>query len=266
MQGEAGQRADRSSTWERFTAAPLTVLSVVFLGVYAAPILHTELAPLWRDACAVTSVVIWLLFWADILARLKLATDRRRFLRSHLFDLVVLVLPVLRPLRAVRLIMVVLTISRRTEVWARGRLAIYVATTTVLLVLVSALAVLDAERSGSDANIASFGDALWWATVTITTVGYGDHYPVTTTGRFVALGLMIGGIGLIGFVTGSLATWIVERVASASEQPSAATSADVAALRAEIAALRRHTKRLRRTGRRRNRTVGRPYRERHHDR
>ncbi|WBB73911.1 potassium channel family protein [Micromonospora sp. WMMD1128] len=240
MQGEADKRADRSSTWERFTAVPLTVLSVVFLGVYAAPILHTGLPQVWRDACAVTSVVIWLLFWGDMLVRLKLATDRRRFLRTHLFDLVVLVLPMLRPLRAVRLIMVVLTISRRTEVWARGRLAVYVATTTVLLVLVSALAVLDAERSGPDANIASFGDALWWATVTITTVGYGDYYPVTTMGRFVALGLMIGGIGLIGFVTGSLATWIVERVSAASEQPSAATSADVAALRAEIAGLRQH--------------------------
>ncbi|MEV1107523.1 potassium channel family protein [Micromonospora sp. NPDC049751] len=240
MQGGADRRLARSANWERLTAAPLTVLSMVFLGVYAAPILRTDLAPAWRDACAVTSVVIWLLFWLDMLVRLKLATDRRRFLRGHLFDLVVLALPVLRPLRAVRLIMVVLTISRRTEVWARGRLAVYVATTTVLLVLVSALAVLDAERSGADPNITSFDDALWWATVTITTVGYGDHYPVTSMGRFVALGLMIGGIGLIGFVTGSLATWIVERVASASEQPAAATSADVAALRAEIAALRQH--------------------------
>lgn len=240
MQGEVVQRADRSADWERLTAAPLTVLSVVFLAVYAVPILRPDLGPVWRGACAVTSVVIWLLFWVDMLVRLKLATDRRQFLRGHLFDLVVLLLPVLRPLRAVRLIMVVLTISRRTEVWARGRLAVYVAITTLLLVLVSALAVLDAERSGPDANITSFDDALWWATVTITTVGYGDHYPVTTMGRFVALGLMIGGIGLIGFVTGSLATWIVERVSAASDQPTAATSADVAALRAEIAALRQH--------------------------
>ena len=240
MQSEAVQRADRSANWERLTAAPLTVLSVVFLAVYAAPILRTDLAPVWRDTCAVTSVAIWLLFWVDMLVRLKLATDRRRFLRGHLFGLVVLILPVLRPLRAVRLIMVVLAISRRTEVWARGRLAVYVAATTALLVLVSALAVLDAERSGPDANITSFDDALWWATVTITTVGYGDHYPVTTMGRFVALGLMIGGIGLIGFVTGSLATWIVERVSAASDQPTGATSADVAALRAEIAALRHH--------------------------
>lgn len=238
MQDDTG-REDRLTHWERLTAVPLTVLSVVFLVVYAAPILRPGMAPVWHTVCAVTSAAVWVLFWVDIVVRLRLASDRRRFLRGHLFDLTVLALPILRPLRAVRLVMVVLTISRRTEVWARGRLAVYVATTTALLVLVSALAVLDAERVAPDSNITSFDDALWWSTVTITTVGYGDHYPVTTMGRFVALGLMIGGIGLIGFVTGSLATWIVERVSAGSGQPTTATSADVAALRSEIEALRR---------------------------
>ncbi|NGM12490.1 potassium channel family protein [Verrucosispora sioxanthis] len=239
MSGGTAPQTDRLEAWERVSAAPLTVLSVVFLVVYAVPILDPDLSPQWRAACAATTVVVWALFWVDILVRLRLATDRRRFLREHLFDLVVLTLPMLRPLRAVRLVMVVLTINRRTEVWARGRLAVYVAATTALLVLVSALAVLDAERFAPDANITAFDDALWWSTVTITTVGYGDFYPVTTAGRFVALGLMIGGIGLIGFVTGSLATWIVDRVSASADKPAEVTGDDVAALRAEIAALRR---------------------------
>lgn len=230
--------ADRAARWERLTALPLTFLSVMFLVVYAAPILWPALAESWRQACEATAAVIWVAFWIDIAMRLNLATDRRRFLREHLFDLAVLLLPLLRPLRALRLITVVLNLSRRAESWARGRLAVYVGATTLLLVLVSALAVLDAERSAADSNIASFDDALWWATVTITTVGYGDHYPVTGTGRLVALGLMIGGIGLIGFVTGSLATWIVDRVSDRS-QTAPATVDDIAALRAEIAALRR---------------------------
>ncbi|MFV2103900.1 potassium channel family protein [Micromonospora sp. LOL_024] len=238
MSGVTAQGTDRLGAWERLSAAPLTVLSVVFLVVYAVPILYPDLSPAGRAACAATTVAVWLLFWADIVVRLWLATDRRRFVREHLFDFVVLALPMLRPLRAVRLIMIVLTINRRTEVWARGRLAVYVAATTALLVLVSALAVLDAERPAPDSNIVAFDDALWWSTVTITTVGYGDFYPVTMTGRFVALGLMIGGIGLIGFVTGSLATWIVERVSAGVDKPSAATSEDVAALRSEIVALR----------------------------
>lgn len=237
MQSRGDRFVDRAGTWERRTALPLTMLSLLFLAVYAAPILRPDLSTRWQEAGTTTSLVIWTLFWVDFAVRLVLADDRRRFLRGHVFDLVVLVLPVLRPLRAVRLITVVLTISRRTESWARARLSVYVGATTGLLVVVAALAALDAERAAADANITSYDDALWWAAATITTVGYGDYYPVTTSGRFVALGLMIGGIGLIGFVTGSLATWIVERV-SDRDKPAAVTSEDVAMLREEIAALR----------------------------
>jgi voltage-gated potassium channel len=75
-----------------------------------------------------------------------------------------------------------------------------------------AVAVLDAERSAPGANITSFGDALWWASTTVTTVGYGDRYPVTTEGRLIAVALMVVGIGLVGAVTASVATWMVARV------------------------------------------------------
>lgn len=236
------RRVQQATRWERLTALPLTVLSLVFLAAYAAPILDPQLGAAWNRACEVTTLAIWLLFWLDIVVRFVLHRERRRFLREHLFDLAVLLLPALRPLRALRLVTVVLTLSRRTEVWVRGRLSLYVAATTVLLVVVAALAVLDAERYAPDSSITSYGDALWWAAVTITTVGYGDFYPVTTEGRLVAVGLMIGGIGLIGFVTGSLATWIVDRVSGRNQQP-AATAEDVAALRREIAALRERLER-----------------------
>ncbi|WP_141549983.1 potassium channel family protein, partial [Nocardia farcinica] len=57
-----------------------------------------------------------------------------------------------------------------------------------------------------------FGDALWWATTTITTVGYGEHHPVTPSGRVVAACLMFSGIALFSVVTGSVASWILDRV------------------------------------------------------
>jgi voltage-gated potassium channel len=69
-----------------------------------------------------------------------------------------------------------------------------------------------------DANISDFGEAIWWAVTTMTTVGYGDHYPVTAAGRLVALGLMVGGIALLGTVTATLASWIVETVEADKEQ------------------------------------------------
>jgi voltage-gated potassium channel len=66
------------------------------------------------------------------------------------------------------------------------------------------------------------------------TVGYGDHVPVTTDGRFVAVGLMIGGITLIGAVSASFATWLIEQVRAVEEDAEAATRRDVHALRAQL--------------------------------
>jgi voltage-gated potassium channel Kch len=100
----------------------------------------------------------------------------------------------------------------------RGRVGIYVAGGASLLAFCAALAVLDAERSSPDANISDFGDAIWGSVTTMTTVGYGDHYPVTAAGRLVAFGLMIGGIALLGTVTATLASWLVETVAAEKEQ------------------------------------------------
>src|SRR5450759_4660981 len=94
---------------------------------------------------------------------------------------------------------------------------------TSLILFVASLAVLDAERGAKSATITTFGDALWWAMTTVTTVGYGDRYPITTQGRFIAGGLMLGGIALLGIVTASLASWLLD-------------TNEVRALRAELAA------------------------------
>lgn len=85
--------------------------------------------------------------------------------------------------------------------------------------------------------ITSFGKALWWSITTVTTVGYGDLYPVTSTGRVIAALLMVGGISLIGVVTASLASWIVQRVAEEDAASQSATVEHVEELRAEIRAL-----------------------------
>jgi voltage-gated potassium channel len=74
------------------------------------------------------------------------------------------------------------------------------------------LAILDAEQDAPHANITTFGDALWWAATTVTTVGYGDRFPVTTQGRFIAVALMAVGIGLVGAVTAAVAAWMVRQV------------------------------------------------------
>jgi voltage-gated potassium channel len=235
---------DRLARWEHASAYYLTVLSVLFLAVYAAPILWPGMDADWRRACHIANLAIWAAFGADYLIRLGLAPHRPRFIRSHWFDLLVLVLPIVRPLRALRLIFALKVLNQRAEAWTRGRLAVYVGGTTVLLVIVAALAVLEAERGQPDSTIQTYPQALWWGVVTITTVGYGDFYPSTTEGRIVALTMMIGGIGLLGFVTGSVTSWIVDRIAAgdAAEQ---ATRRDVSDLVEEVRQLRRELAELR---------------------
>ena len=105
-------------------------------------------------------------------------------------------------------------------------------------VYVGALAVYEAERGAPDAHITTFGHALWWAMATITTVGYGDMYPVTTTGRVMASLMMIGGISLVGSITATIASWIVQTVSIDDQKQDAVTAAHIEDLRGEIAQLR----------------------------
>jgi voltage-gated potassium channel len=93
-----------------------------------------------------------------------------------------------------------------------GKVTTYVAGTAVMALGLGAVAVLDAEQDAAGANITTFGDALWWSATTVTTVGYGDHFPVTTTGRFVAVALMVVGIACIGAITAGVAAWLVRQV------------------------------------------------------
>lgn len=242
--GVAGKHEDRVARWEHVTAYPLTALSVLFIVVYAWPILDPAMEPHLRKACEIGNLVIWALFGADYVTRFGLARQKRVFMHTHWFDLAVLLLPMLRPLRALRLISAIKVLNRRAADLTRGRLALYVGATAVLIVVVASLGVLEAERGRPDSNIETFPQALWWGVATITTAGYGDYYPTTMEGRLVAVGLMIGGIGLIGFVTGSLATWIVERI-SVDERPVEATQRDVALLLTEVRELRAEISELR---------------------
>lgn len=160
-------------TWKKWTDWPLMVLSVVFLVVYSWEILsRTHIA-----LCETVINVIWVVFVVDYVVSLWLADDRWRWFKHNLFTLLTIALPMLRPLRLLRL-----------------------------------LAVYSVERGASGSTITDFGTALWWAFVTVTTVGYGDFSPVTFQGKIIAVVLMFTGIALIGIVTATLASWIVDQV------------------------------------------------------
>lgn len=225
------------STWERWTSGPLLIAAAAFLAAYAVPIIRTDLPGALISTCQTVVWLTWGLFAADYLARLLLSKDRRGYARKHWFDVVIIALPFLRPLRLLRLLALLRVLNRRASNGLRGQLAVYGVGGAGLLGFCGALAVLDAERGNPDANIQNFGDAAWWAVATMTTVGYGDRYPTTGTGRLAAIGLMLGGIAVLGLVTAMLASWLVEQVKVSEERQTEELKADLEELQTGAGAL-----------------------------
>jgi voltage-gated potassium channel len=127
---------------------------------------------------------------------------RQRYEAASQWPLVVLavLLPLLRPLRIISLVRVARVLDRPLTSSLHGRVATYTVLTASLVVFMASLAVYDAERGRPGSTMTDDDDAVWWAFTTITTVGYGDRYPVTPEGRLVAVLLMFSGIALLGQV------------------------------------------------------------------
>ncbi len=228
-------RDTRRLRWERAAELPLTGAALGFLVAYAIPILRPGTPGPW----ALIVTLTWVTFGIDYAARLGLSHDRWTFVRTHPLDLLVVALPLLRPLRLLRLITLLSVLNRYAGGGAlRGRVVLYLVGSTVLLLIVAGLAVLDAERGAVGGNIETAGDAFWWAITTMTTVGYGDRFPVTGIGRLVGAGLMVAGIAVLGTVTATLASYIIDRVGEDDADAQTATRADLRALTEQVQALR----------------------------
>jgi voltage-gated potassium channel len=220
--------------YDRRAEIPLLTLSGAFLLVLAIPIINTDLAPWQRNSLRVADLLIWLTFALDYGTRLVLAERRWHFVKTHPVELLAVALPALRPLRLLRLFSIgnmLAARSRRSLVTQATRLVV---TGAGVLVFVASVGVLDAERDAPGRNIATFGDALWWASSTITTVGYGDRFPVTTEGRCIAAALMGLGIALVGVLTASIAAWFVREVAKTEHEVVDPLEERIKALEAKI--------------------------------
>lgn len=223
--------------WQRAAYWPLTIAALAFLVAYTFQVVG-DLRGAWSFVCSAVVTVTWVMFIADYLVRLSMSRPKRAWVRSHLFDVLVVLLPTLRPVRLLGAFTRIASFSRTVGSSLRAQMLIYGAGTALLLIWQSSLAVLDAERHAPGANITSFGDAVWWAFCTVTTVGYGDYTPVTAQGRVVAVLLMIGGVVLVGLITATFASWVLERATRGHEDQVPATRADIERVIATLAARR----------------------------
>ena len=171
----------RLERFEQRTEWPLAAVAILFLGLYSVQVLARPHG-FGADVVRAALFGLYLVFVADYLARLYLADPRGRWFLHHLFDLAIVVLPFLRPLRLLSLAVVIKVLQRAVGHTIRGRVIVYTACGAVLIVYAASLAILEIERPHPDSKIATFGDAVWWSITTVTTVGYGDLSPVTGIG------------------------------------------------------------------------------------
>ena len=209
-------------------------LLVVILSVYVLVVLVVDtLVKLPKETTRLLTFIddiICVFFLLEFSLRLHQADNKAKFMQWGWIDLISSIpsLPFLRFGRALRLIRLlrILRAFRSTKYLieyvfqsrVKGTFSA-VAIIAVLMVLFSSIAILQVEDQ-PNSNIKSAEDALWWSYVTITSVGYGDKFPVTTEGRLIAAVLMTVGVGLFGTFTGFLASWFVaERKRDEEELP-----------------------------------------------
>ena len=204
-------------TWEKTVEKPMMFLSLLFLIIVIIPSAH-PLTHQERQLLDHIDQVIWVLFALDYFGKFAIAKHKKLFFKTHLFELAIVALPFLRPLRLLRLIPLMGYFLRYARRSLSGRLVQYVTLAATTLTTIAAVLMYEVERTKPGATIKSLGDSLWWAISTITTVGYGDRYPVTAIGRVIAVVVMLSGISLIGIITASIAAWIVKSDEDAADQ------------------------------------------------
>ncbi|MET8080086.1 potassium channel family protein [Streptomyces sp. NPDC005303] len=202
--------AHRQARWEQHTEIPLAAASLAFLASYALRVLAPGLPQAALDLCLAVTLAAWALFAVDYAVRWRLSGQRHRFVRKHVLDTVVLLLPLLRPLRVVKVYEAVLRRRGEPRLALHARVIAYSGLSTLLLGFAGALAVYQQERDAPGTTMPTFGDAVWWACATLTTVGYGDVTPVTPLGRLIAVGVMMIGLALLAAVTGTFASWLLQ--------------------------------------------------------
>lgn len=221
----------RLSRWRARTDGPLVALAVGSLPLLLLELKRDQLAHADRVFVDIVNVVVLVAFAADYAVELSLCRHRRRYVRSEWASAVIVgsqalavvpglggfgVLRALRGARALRAIAVVLRLfavggatARHGRRILRQNAARFALSLAGFTWVASASCFTLAESVGAEGRIHSFGDALWWSAATITTVGYGDVFPITAVGRIIGIFTMLVGISTFAIVTAKVAEFLV---------------------------------------------------------
>jgi len=188
----------------------LTVLALAFLFAFSYPAFINPVPASTQILLNIVQWVSWIAFATDLVYGLINAKNKKQYLKKHPLEVAAVLLPFLRPLRLMRVISFGGLAIQKVAIGRQFAITIKVLLASIFVAYISAVQITITERSVDGSNIKNFGDGLWWAITTVTTVGYGDRYPTTTEGRCLAVGLMVMGISLMGVITASVAAWFVK--------------------------------------------------------
>lgn len=225
-------RLARNMRWEVFVAIITAVSVIVIVVDYGYDFSANEKLAVYVFDTSVVAILI-----IDFRRRMIESGEGYRYLRSHWYEIPAM-LPIfvfdsfeqyvtigvaMRTMRLVRLFRLIQLLSRTATIFANTRY-VYMVILSGGAVILGGLAMYVVESGNDQANIQSVGDGIWWAIVTVTTVGYGDRYPVTIGGRIIASVIMVIGISLLGFFISTLGATLVEskmkkRLSTVSNEP-----------------------------------------------
>lgn len=215
--------------WTRITGIPLAAMGVLFVVGYSWWVLADR-----DDELAGVPLLIfgglWAVFTVDVVVRLVLTPrgGRASYAWHNPLDLLALIMPVFRALHSVSLLQRVQFFQGRGGTAMRARTIAFLLAYAIVYVWFLAILTLHVERSAPGSTITSFGDAIWWACVTVFTVGYGDVVPVTLVGRLNAVLLMMGGVAIIAVVSAVVVSFLTERIRHTHTAPEPVQAAGLA--------------------------------------
>ena len=218
----------RLQSWQNKTDGLLVVIAVGSLPLLLLETISDRLPDGDRNFIVIVNIVVFTAFAIDYIVKLVLSDSKPTYIRTQWLSFFIVIsqllallpaLGVLGVLRGVRAIRVLGVIARVIGIGAatkssgkeffKKRAASVAFGVAGLTLITSAVAFTFAEDVGDGRRIHSFFDALWWSAATITTVGYGDIYPVTAAGRIIAVFTMVVGISTLAVVTARIAKFLI---------------------------------------------------------